>query len=455
MDLQLTPEEIAKFNQRRPVWAQGSVCHAPSQSLYFGMRGEVMVCCANRSHLAGRYPEQSIMECWTSQTTQKVRAALTTGDMSLGCKGCYELIRGGNYANLPGGDYDHMRPNPKGWPNRMDFELTNTCNLECVTCRGELSSAIRRNRDKLPPIPSPYDDAFVRQLEEFIPHLQKSYFAGGEPFLINPYLEIWDRMAKLNPGHQLSIQTNGTILTDRIKQLLENLRVSLAVSMDSVFPDRFESIRVNAKWDTVRGNLDYLLAYAKRKGTQVTLSYTPMTLNWMELPDAIAFCNGLGIHIFFNNLSFPRRLAFSSLSADQLAEIVRFLGSYEPPRHSAVAQANARAYTDLYHQIQYWHREAQQMEVESMDQAILVGEDYYSAFRQYVGTHFPPEKAAALAEEVPAKLQYVIGFAEEKGMHEAVWKHMATVEFEMLCTYIPGKTEAELLAAFETALLGS
>lgn len=451
--MQLTPEEIAKYNQRRPVWAHGSVCHAPSQSLYFGMRGEVMVCCANRSHLAGRYPEQSIKECWTSETNRKVRAALTQGDMSLGCKGCYELIRGGNFANLPGGDYDNMRPNPNGWPNRMDFELTNTCNLECVTCRGELSSSIRRNRDKLPPIPSPYDDGFVRQLEEFIPHLQKSYFAGGEPFLITPYLEIWERMARLNPSHQLSIQTNGTVLSDRIKQLLEKLRVSLAVSMDSVHPERFESIRVNAKWDMVRPNLDYFIDYAKRKGTQVTLSYTPMALNWMELPDVIEFANGLGIIIFFNNLSFPRKLAFSSLPASTLGEIVRFLATYRPPARNRIEQANARAYSDLAQQIAYWHEEALQLERHALGTEILVGEDYYEAFRQYVGTHFPSEKAAALADEVPAKLQYVIGIAEEKGMKEAVWKHMSTVEFEMLCTYIPGKSEAELLAAFQTALM--
>jgi hypothetical protein len=304
----------------------------------------------------------------------------------------------------------------------------------------------------LPPIPSPYDAEFVRQLETFIPHLSNSYFAGGEPFLITAYLEIWERMAKLNPQHQLSIQTNGTILSDRIKTLIEGLKVDLAVSIDSVHQERFESIRVNANWDTVRGNLDYFLAYAKRKGTQVTISYTPMALNWMELPDAIEFCNNLGIKIFFNNLSFPRRLAFSNLPEKSLAEITSFLSAWDAPRRNEVELANASAYRDLVNQIIFWHKQSQQREAAPEAKQMLVGEEYFAAFNAYVSQNFPSEKAAALMEEVPAKLKQVIGLAESNGMHDLIWKHMANVEFEMLCTFIPGKTIAELTAAFKTAL---
>jgi MoaA/NifB/PqqE/SkfB family radical SAM enzyme len=75
----------------------------------------------------------------------------------------------------------------------MELEIENTCNLECVMCIGELSSAIRKNRDKLPPIKSPYNEAFVEQLEEFIPHLKELRFNGGEPFLINSVFRIFEK----------------------------------------------------------------------------------------------------------------------------------------------------------------------------------------------------------------------------------------------------------------------
>jgi len=453
MKFQLTAEEIARYNQRRPAAAHGSVCHAPSRSLYFGMRGEVMVCCANRSHLAGRYPAQSIRECWTSAQNLRVREALTRGDMSQGCQGCYDLIRAGNYSQMPGHFYDHIPPHPDGWPRRMDFELTNTCNLECVMCRGELSSSIRRNREQLPPIPSPYDDAFLDQLEEFLPHLSQSYFAGGEPFLIGQYLEIWDRMAVLNPGHHLSVQTNGTILSDRIKRLLERLRVSIALSIDSVHGDRLEAIRVNAQWDKVRAHLDWFLDYARRKGTLVTVSYTPMTLNWMEFPDAIRFCNGLGIKIFFNNLSYPRHLAFSSLPAEELAEIVAFLQRADLPAGNAVERANRTAYLDLVAQIDYWRREAEQKAAGNTPAEVLRGEAWFEALRAHVDKEIGREAGVPLYEEVSGKLRAVFAHAIGQGQEEALWAHMATVDFAMLCTYIPGKTEAELLTAFRTAVM--
>jgi MoaA/NifB/PqqE/SkfB family radical SAM enzyme len=47
------------------------------------------------------------------------------------------------------------------YPSMLELELNNTCNLECVMCIGELSSSIRKNREKLPAIRSPYDEAFV------------------------------------------------------------------------------------------------------------------------------------------------------------------------------------------------------------------------------------------------------------------------------------------------------
>lgn len=452
MDLQLTAAEIRRYNKSRPRSARGSICHAPSKSLYFGMRGEVMLCCANRSHLAGRYPEQSIREIWGSAQTLKVREALQRGDMSLGCKGCCELIRGGNYANMPGRIYDAIPSHPGGWPSRMDFELSNTCNLECVMCRGELSSAIRRNRDKLPPIPSPYGDAFVRELEEFIPHLHQSYFAGGEPFMIQQYLDIWDRMAVLNPGHQLSVQTNATLISDRVKRLLEQLRISIAVSIDSVQQERLEAIRVNAKWDTVLPNIHYLLDYCRRKGTQLTISYTPMTLNWMELPEAIAFCNDLDVKIYFNNLSYPRPLAFANMPAAELEQVVKHLKSYKPPKRGEVQQANRTSYLDLLSQIDYWRAAAWKRERAAEQGGQPRGEAFFQAFHRYLEQEHGAAKAEELYGEIAPKLREVFAVAEAEGRSEQVWTLVGEADHAMLATYLPGKTVAELVAAWHTAV---
>ncbi len=449
MDWQLTRKEIKAYNKKRPRKARKSICHAPARSLYFGKRGEIMVCCTNRSHLAGRYPEMSIRECWESAQVMKIREALKTGDMSNGCQICYHIVRSGNYQNMMGRIYDRIPANRNGYPTRFDFELTNTCNLECVMCRGELSSSIRRNRDQLPAIPSPYDDAFLRQLEEFIPHLSESYFAGGEPFLIKQYLEIWDRMAVLNPGHHLSVQTNATILTDRIRKILDKLPMSIAVSIDSVQAERLESIRVNAKWDTVLGHIHEFKAYCDRVGTQLTISYTPMTLNWMELPDAIEFCNRLGIDIYFNHLSYPRHLAFNSLKAKKLREISAFLHRYDPP---AQWLANRKSYLDLVAQIDYWLREAEEKERAGVTPTGLRDDQWFDALERYLHKEHGAGKADALFHEIEGSILGILESLPGDSSRDRLWEHLGTVGFPSMVAFVPGKSQAELQAALRTAV---
>jgi MoaA/NifB/PqqE/SkfB family radical SAM enzyme len=80
------------------------------------------------------------------------------------------------------------------YPRVMEFELSNECNLECVMCNGYFSSSIRKNREKLPASVSPYNDQFVDELDQFIPHLTDAKFLGGEPFMIDIYLKIWERI---------------------------------------------------------------------------------------------------------------------------------------------------------------------------------------------------------------------------------------------------------------------
>jgi MoaA/NifB/PqqE/SkfB family radical SAM enzyme len=147
-------------------------------------------------------------------------------------------------------------------------------------CNGNTSSSIRQNRDKLPPLPTPYDDAFVEQLKEFIPHLKEAKFFGGEPFLIHSYFQIWDVMMELNPAISIFVITNGTVLTEKVKELLHKGNFEMAVSIDSIRKERYEYIRKNANYESVMQNLDYFNDYIKSKGKTMSLSFTTQRENW-------------------------------------------------------------------------------------------------------------------------------------------------------------------------------
>jgi MoaA/NifB/PqqE/SkfB family radical SAM enzyme len=221
---QLPSRPLRKYNRQRPRAHRKHICVAPLNSMYMGMRGRVSVCCVNKPYLIGRFPGQSLKEIWFGEKLKRIREHLARHDFSLGCQNCKEGILAGNYTGLASLAYDNAGlPNTQGFPTKIDFELENTCNLECVMCKGEFSSAIRKNREKLPPIPSSYGPELVEQLKEFLPHLRYTRFAGGEPFMVTRYLEIWELMARENPNIQVSIQTNGTFLTPRIRKIMDNL----------------------------------------------------------------------------------------------------------------------------------------------------------------------------------------------------------------------------------------
>ncbi|MBK8659460.1 MAG: SPASM domain-containing protein [Bacteroidetes bacterium] len=182
-------------------------CSAPFNNLYFGNRGAVMACCANKLHVLGTYPHQSIAEIWQGHRANELRQAMAQNIFDLGCTGCRLFLENSNRSGAPLTAYDNIHQSDPQWPARLEFELTNTCNLECIMCTGEYSSSIRERRERKPPLHDPYDRCFLLQLKDFIPHLIAVRFVGGEPFLIQKYFDIMDMIAEINPSIEIFIQT--------------------------------------------------------------------------------------------------------------------------------------------------------------------------------------------------------------------------------------------------------
>ncbi len=128
-------------------------------------------------------------------------------------------------------------------------------------CSGELSSGIRKNREGKPPLISPYNDSFVEQLREFVPHLTEMRFNGGEPFAQKVVLDICDMVAEVNPGLKINIATNGTVYSKRVKKILSQNNAHINVSIDSLDPQRYSEIRINGKLSDVFKNFEIYKQY--------------------------------------------------------------------------------------------------------------------------------------------------------------------------------------------------
>ena len=362
----MDPEIISEFNShlKRPPGAP--LCYAPFNNIAFSSQGFVGACFQSYFREEElRIPRATIREVWFSKQFQRLRDHIKNNDLSYKCKDCKKFLDVKNYVSVPINGYRAYEEELKEYPSSMEFELSNKCNLECIMCIGELSSNVRKNRDKLPPLLSPYDDKFVEQLREFIPHVKEMKFLGGEPSLIQVYYKIWELTIELNPACLFFVTTNANVLSSRFRGLLEKGNFQMNVSIDSLKKDVYEKIRVNANFETMRENLDFYIDYKKRKNKTLQVSFIPMTLNWAEVPEIIRFGNQNGINVWLHTLTTPAELHLKNLSAKELTHILNTLLNITaetdfsgPVNH--VVEHNMNVYRAfLENQLPGWLREAQ------------------------------------------------------------------------------------------------
>lgn len=300
-----------------------SACYAPQTSMYFDTRGNVRVCCKNVKYVLGNVAESSLKEIWRGAKARGLRRSLGNYNFNAGCQFCEWEIEEGNYRNTYAHLFDRFAVDALDpeWPSMMEFTISNTCNLECIMCYGELSSAIRSRRDGLPPLPKVYGDRFFEELREFLPHLKEMKFLGGEPFLAQETLRIWDMMVEDGIHVPCHVTTNGTQYNKRVERIVEKIPFSLAISFDGITKPTVESIRKNADFDVVMENFKRFHAYAARKGTNVSLTYCLMRQNWQEFGDFLLFADEYNCDTFVNTVVDPAECSLSAMSTEDLDEI--------------------------------------------------------------------------------------------------------------------------------------
>lgn len=315
----------------------------------FTIDGQVSVCCLNRVTsvpLAGR----KLLEIWNGPEFNRLRDHVTVGDLSFDCQVCKAQKDAGNMDGLKANDYQKFTPPHPRFPKVMEFCLDNTCNLGCTMCNSVLSSTIRKERG-LPPHRRLYDDGFVEELEPFIPHLKEAVFSGGEPFLIPLYHRIWERMLKINPQLTISVVTNGTVLNDRMKELLERGRFRINVSIDSVNVHTYTAIRRHGDLTQVLTNFRWFCEYGERKNLRVNIPVCLLTLNWRELPDMVHFANDNEASVNFVHVDRPFRLALLYQNSDYIAEVITQLERATFDMTCPVSEANAARFNGLLQEL--------------------------------------------------------------------------------------------------------
>jgi sulfatase maturation enzyme AslB (radical SAM superfamily) len=351
----MTPEQISQYDGSRQFAdkAVRAVCYAPHTNLFFDQGGLVLACCWNGTQPVGDARTQTIDEIWNGVRTRHLRRTLEAYDFSGGCNFCREQTADGWTEAAVMRTFDRLQVSAADpiWPQRMEFSISNACNLECVMCNGTFSSAIRAHRENLPPRPRAYSDEFIESLRPYLPHLNRAKFLGGEPFLIAEYYRIWEMMVEDGLKVLSHVTTNGTQFNKRVEKFMEKLDFAFAVSLDGATKATIESIRVNANYEEQMAILRRLRDYTDERKTDLSLTFCFMRQNWHEFGDFCLFADEWRCNVGVNSVNYPRQFSINNLPAAQLRPIVDAMAAQAVRLDSLLAR-NRRAWFAEFERLQ-------------------------------------------------------------------------------------------------------
>ena len=310
-----------------------AACYAAHSALYFRPDGLVHACCVTGfavGSVIGR-ERQSLREIWNGAALRAQRAALEAHSYEFGCQEC-EVAQGsgGRQASLAYHFDRFASDTAHEFPKLLDLALSSRCNLMCVMCNGSLSSAIRTRREGLPPLPDVYDDRFFEELDEFLPHVERLQFKGGEPFLAPENRRIWDRLIDIGHVPEVSVTTNGTLFNDHVERYVRELRVHPNISVDGMRADTLESIRVGVDAERLWRHIDRFQELAEVAGNGMTLSYCLMGANWREVLPFLLEADRRAVNCNVIFVNQPPEYDLLRTPVHELAEIYRELSSNRP-----------------------------------------------------------------------------------------------------------------------------
>jgi MoaA/NifB/PqqE/SkfB family radical SAM enzyme len=177
-------------------------------------------------------------------------------------------------------------------PLRVNIEISGSCNLQCIMCRGSSNYTERSLPGKFMGA-----DEFRTLLGNLdLNRLVAVNLAGAAEPLLNPQAcEIIDICKE--SGLTIFLITNGTLLTQQVAQHLVGWRGKINISWGGAHKETFESIRRGANMDQVVENIRYLTELKIINHAQypeIWLNPILMLRNLVEMPAVVELAHELG-----------------------------------------------------------------------------------------------------------------------------------------------------------------
>jgi len=341
---------LFRYNKNRKN--KKTFCLAPYSSLFFYYKGNVFPCFANKHLCLGKYSSQSITEIWNGDSINNLRKSIENNTFNQGCHLCKNKLLQRNFSQVYARRYDYLSPSKQGFPTSIEVQLSNQCNLNCIMCVVTADHSSKINIS-----------AFRTYIKEIIPYLKNASFSGGEPFLIKEYFDIWEDFYNLNKDCRISVNTNATVLNEKVKDILDKLKFNISVSIDGFSKETFEGIRIHSNRDVVYDNLQFFKNYTLINNTFFNVKICALKQNIHEFPELFNHFNQENISIILNEVVYPLNTALWNNHSSKIKEIIGFLEQKTPAfKSSGNSFSNSVVWKELLKMLLNYYNDALKFE---------------------------------------------------------------------------------------------
>jgi radical SAM protein with 4Fe4S-binding SPASM domain len=342
---------------------KNTVCAVPWMHLNFEPAGNVIPCCLTSTfnYNAGDLSTQTIEEIWNSNNMKLLRKQMINGEEPKICVKCFSRERvtgesGRHFHNQEFRKVIDIIPaitNKEGHASQMnlkywDFRFSNLCNFKCRSCGPKYSSSWVsdakalgwiREQGKVSNISSVNSLSNYDFLKDQIDVVEKIYFAGGEPLLMDEHWTILDLLEQHNKFHvKICYNTNLSTLVYKKKNVLDiwkkwnNYKVEVWPSIDEI-GERAELIRSGTVWSKIDENLRKIV---ELNNLFIKPGITVGALNVFRLPEIVQYLTDVGAvnkkhaykNFYFNLLEWPQHYHVHILPLEYRNEITDNLQNF-------------------------------------------------------------------------------------------------------------------------------
>lgn len=430
-------QQLARYRGK-----QKYLCNAPFASMSVGISGLVTPCCymsaqaASFARNAALFPAKPLIDIWRGKLFEGFRNSMKNFVFPDECAICSHAVQSGNIFSVKLLNYD-VYNGDSGFPQLLEIAPDNSCNLSCVMCSSLNSSAIARSRGCGNSSGQISAEEYIRQLELFIAHLKEIIVTGGEPFFSELSMSIMQYVIQKNPECLISVNTNGSILNKRVKQLLDKGKFKLNVSLDSLQRGVYENIRKGAKFDTFLKNLDYFSEYGSSNKRPISIAVCPLQLNYREMPQLLDFSNRRGFHVFYLHVFNAQKVALATADEVVLEQALALFSQSVPSENNMLEKQNAQQFKGLVANVESWLAFARAKK--SLLPALVSDDGYYNEkMEQLFGAVY-----SLIQQNTPVGLQ-------EKRFE--MWKNKTNELFALLPEYFKSKLLCDVIFSISPGL---